>query len=105
MLHHRQVQVKPDNPAPNQALGRLSHAAQQEQAAVHITQNEVVMDFWLEKPDMRIASPVALRSRLGFWRARCAPAFPGPLGGGEAGTIRPRSGRGQGWPRLFARAG
>jgi len=40
-----------------------------------------------------------------FWRARCAPALVGPLGGGEAGTSRPRSGRGQGWTRLFARAG
>ena len=50
------------------------------------------------------ATAASLR-RFGFWRARCAPAFPGPLGGGEAGTKRPRSGRGQGWPRLFARAG
>src|SRR6185312_4175423 len=40
-----------------------------------------------------------------FWRARCTPALVGPLGGGEAGTTRPRSGRGQGWTRLFARAG
>src|SRR6185437_4144699 len=40
-----------------------------------------------------------------FWRARCAPALPGPLDGGEAGTTRPRSGRVQGWTRLFARAG
>src|SRR6185437_7635020 len=36
---------------------------------------------------------------------RMRAAFPGPLGGGEAGTIRPRSGRCQGWQRLFARAG
>ena len=33
------------------------------------------------------------RSGFGFWRARCAPALVGPLGGGEAGTIRPHSGR------------
>jgi hypothetical protein len=45
------------------------------------------------------------RLRCCFWRARCAPALPGPLGGGEAGTTRPRSGRGHGWTRLFARAG
>ena len=32
-------------------------------------------------------------------------AFPGPLGGGESGTIRPRSGRCHGGQRLFARAG
>ena len=32
-------------------------------------------------------------------------AFPGPLGGGEAGTRRPRSGRVHGWTRLFDRAG
>ena len=32
-------------------------------------------------------------------------ALPGPLGGGEVGTRRPRSGRAHGWARLFARAG
>ncbi len=36
---------------------------------------------------------------------RSALLFPGPLGDGEAGTKRPRSGRAQGWARLFARAG
>src|SRR6185437_3465264 len=36
---------------------------------------------------------------------RMRAAFPGLLGGGEAGTIRPRSGRGHGGRRLFARAG
>ena len=50
------------------------------------------------------ATAAGLR-RLGLWRARCAPAFPGPLGDGEAGTTRPRSGRVHGWTRLFARAG
>src|SRR6185312_4308755 len=42
---------------------------------------------------------------LRFWRAGRAPAFPGPLGGGEVGATRPRSGRCQGRQRLFARAG
>src|SRR6185437_3591122 len=43
--------------------------------------------------------------RTGFWCAGRAPAFPGPLGGGVAGTIRPRSGHRQGCRCLFARAG
>jgi len=33
------------------------------------------------------------------------PVFRGPLGGGEAGTTRPRSGHRQGWRCLFAGAG
>src|SRR5690348_10154593 len=40
-----------------------------------------------------------------FWRAGCALLIRGPLGGGEAGTIRPHSGRCHGGQRLFARAG
>ncbi len=42
---------------------------------------------------------------LGFWRAGARLLFPGPLGGGEAGTKRPRSGRCHGGQHLFARAG
>ena len=38
-------------------------------------------------------------------RAWSALLFPGPLGDGEAGTRRPRSGRAHGWARLFDRAG
>ena len=36
---------------------------------------------------------------------RMRACFFGALGGGEVGTIRPRSGRAHGWVRLFARAG
>ncbi len=38
-------------------------------------------------------------------RAWSALLFPGPLGDGEAGTIRPRSGHRQGWRCLFDRTG
>ena len=59
---------------------------------------------YLETEDTK---PRGATRRLGFALAVASArweraAFPGPLGGGEAGTIRPRSGRVQGWTRLFA---
>ncbi len=49
---------------------------------------------------------LSLRSgRCGGFCALGARCCSGPLGGGEARTMRPRSGRGHGWTRLFARAG
>jgi len=48
--------------------------------------------------------PVVLLDALLLAR-RMRARSSGPLGGGEAGTIRPRSGCCQGWQRLFARAG
>ena len=53
----------------------------------------------------RAKQSIASSRALCFWRARCAPALPGPLGGGEPWTRRPCSGRCHGGQRLFARAG
>src|SRR5690348_5269683 len=73
-------------------------------AGVHIPRNEVDMFYRLRSSDMNATS--AVRCVWAWLLARrMRAAFPGPLGGGEAGMIRPRSGRGHGWPRLFARAG
>ena len=54
------------------------------------------------KPCCRFAPSVAVASASARWERA---ASPGHLGGGEAGTSRPRSGRAHGWARLFARAG
>jgi len=82
------------------ALPAGSHA----HAGVRIARNEVDMFYRLKSSDMHAASVSRCVSALLLAR-RMRAAFPGPLSGGEAGTIRPRSGRCQGGQRLFARTG
>jgi len=68
----------------------------------YVAPNNSVGDFPVIQTSSAAASallPLLLLLRAG---ARCSS---GPLCGGEAGTIRPRSGRGHGWTRLFDRTG
>jgi len=111
MLHRRSSSVKRGNSSCRQRFGLPPGAGGRAHAGVHITQNRGHKSYHPENADMHEEASGWQRRmaagwrHTGFWCAGCAPAFPGPLGGGEVGTIRPRSERAHGWVRLFARAG
>ncbi len=79
---------------------RCGHAATYLGTEVRGKVSRRVAPLWLCS-GLAVTSLWLLRLPL---RAGSALLFRGPLGGGEAGTKRPRSGRVQGWIRLFARA-